>query len=261
MDMGLRGLHVVITGGSKGIGYACAQAFCEEGARVTLIARNQAGLDEAIGKLFAQGFTCKVFSVDLSQAQFAEATIHSIYEQCGEVDVLVNCAGAAVRTPFDELNPETWHEAMQAKFFAYIHAIDPVIKRMGKRGKGAIVNVVGAGGKVASPTHLAGGAANAALMLASVGLAASYGPRGVRVNVVNPGMTLTDRLDKGLNAEARLRQISIDEVLDQHHKRLPLGRIAAPREIADAVVYLSSERASYITGAVMSMDGAATSTV
>lgn len=256
MDLALSGRHVLITGGSKGIGYACAQEFCREGARVTLVARNQAGLDTALMKLSDQGFTCRSFIADVTQAEAAAFMVEAVYRECGNVDVLVNCAGAALRTPFDELTPQAWHAAMQAKFFAYIHVLDSVIKRMGSVGSGAIVNVVGAGGKVASPTHLPGGSANAALMLASAGLAAAYGPRGVRVNVVNPGLTLTDRLSEGLAADARLRQISAAEVLEQQQQRLPLRRIAEPQEIANAVVFLSSSRASYITGAILSMDGA-----
>lgn len=258
MDLALNGRHVLITGGSKGIGFACAQAFCQEGARVTLVARAQAGLDEASSRLAAQGFDCRVFGADLADAQAAHEMVDAVYRDCGAVDVLVNCAGAAARTPFDELAPAAWHAAMQAKFFTYIHVIDPMIKRMGAAGRGAIVNVVGAGGKAASPTHLPGGSANAALMLASAGLAAAYGPRGVRVNAVNPGLTLTDRLGQGIAAEARLAQISIDEVIAGHRRRLPLRRIAEPREIADAVVFLASDRASYVTGAIIAMDGAAT---
>ncbi len=258
MDLGLTGRQVLVTGGSKGIGFACALAFCREGARVTLVARNQTGLDDAVAKLAAQGFDAAVRCADLCEAAAAQTMVESVYQEAGRVDVLVNCAGAAARTPFDELTAADWHAAMQAKFFAYIHVLGPVIQRMDAAGSGAVVNVVGAGGKLASPTHLAGGAANAALMLASAGLAAAYGPRGVRVNVVNPGMTLTDRLSKGLMAEARLQQISPEELLSRHKQRLPLGRIAEPREIADAVVFLASERASYISGAVIAMDGAAT---
>jgi NAD(P)-dependent dehydrogenase (short-subunit alcohol dehydrogenase family) len=147
---------------------------------------------------------------------------------------------------------------MQAKFFTSVHVMDPVIKRMAGAGRGAIVNVVGAGGKVAGPTHLAGGSANAALMLASAGLAAAYGPKGVRVNAVNPGLTLTDRLQEGLAADARLQGKSADEVLAAAQQRLPLRRIATPQEIANAVVFLASDRASYISGAILAMDGAVT---
>jgi NAD(P)-dependent dehydrogenase (short-subunit alcohol dehydrogenase family) len=176
----------------------------------------------------------------------------------GPIDILVNSAGAARRTPFDELEPQHWHDAMQAKFFTYINVMDPVIKRMGARGAGSIVNVIGMGGKVATTTHLAGGAANAALMLASAGLAAAWGPRGVRVNAVNPTLTLTDRLAEGLAADARLRNSTPQEVRSQAEQKLPLGRLATPEEVAAAVLFLASPRASYVSGAILSMDGAST---
>lgn len=258
MQLNLNGKHVLVTGGSKGIGYACAEEFCREGAQVTLVARAQAGLDAAVAKLSAQGFTCRGFSADLTHAATAAAAVLSAEQAGGAIDVLVNSAGAAQRTPFDELTPQAWHDAMQAKFFTYIHVIDPVIKRMGAAGRGVIVNVIGAGGKTATPTHLPGGSANAALMLASAGLAAAYAPRGVRVNAVNPGLTLTGRLNEGLAADARLQHKSPEEVLAQAQQRLPLRRLAEPQEIANAVVFLSSDRASYITGAILAMDGAVT---
>ena len=95
-------------------------------------------------------------------------------------------------------------------------------------------------------------------MLVSAGMAAAYGPKGVRVNAVNPGLTLTERLKEGMVSEAKLASISIDEAISRANKRLPLGRIAKPEEIADAVVFLASPRASYITGAILAMDGAVT---
>ena len=128
---------------------------------------------------------------------------------------------------------------------------------MGRRGSGAIVNIIGMGGKVATPTHLAGGSANAALMLASAGLAAAWGPKGVRVNAVNPSLTLTDRLAEGLAADARLRNTTAEAVLKQAEAKMPLGRLATPEDIATAVVFLASPRAGYISGAIVSMDGGA----
>jgi NAD(P)-dependent dehydrogenase (short-subunit alcohol dehydrogenase family) len=256
MDLNLNGRHVLVTGGSKGIGYACAQAFCREGAHVTLVARDQRGIDAALAKLSAEGFACRGLSADLTQAAAAAAMVDAAEQAGGRIDVLVNSAGAAQRTPFDELTPQAWHDAMQAKFFTYIHVTDPVVKRMGAAGRGAIVNVVGAGGKTATPTHLPGGSANAALMLASAGLAAAYAPRGVRINVVNPGLTLTGRLNEGLAVDARLQHKTPEEVLAQAQQRMPLRRLATPEEIAHAVVFLGSDRASYITGAIVAMDGA-----
>jgi NAD(P)-dependent dehydrogenase (short-subunit alcohol dehydrogenase family) len=138
MDLQLNGQHVLVSGGSKGIGYACAEEFCREGASVTLLARDQAGIDAALAGLSSQGFACRGFAADLTSAVAAAAAVDAAERAGGNIDVLVNCAGAARRTPFDELTPQAWHDAMQAKFFAYIHLMDPVVKRMGAAGRGVI---------------------------------------------------------------------------------------------------------------------------
>ena len=260
MDLQLQGKHALITGGSKGIGLACARGLLAEGARVSLVSRGIDNLNAARQALLEEFDGAKsriaLISADLKDADAAVGAVADA-EATGPVDILVNSAGAARRTPPDDLTPADWQAAMQAKYFTYIHVIDPLIKLMAARGSGTIVNVVGSGGKVASPVHLPGGAANAALMLASAGLAAAYGPRGVRVNAVNPGITRTERMQQGLETDAKLDGISVAEALKRACASLPLGRIATPDEIAYAVVMLCSPRASYITGAILSMDGAA----
>lgn len=262
MDLQLQDRHVLITGGSKGIGLACALGFLREGARVSLVSRDLQNLEQGRKTLldsFAQAEgRVSVHAADLKDPAGAVAALDAAEQAFGPVDVLVNSAGAARRTPPDELNAAAWHDAMDAKYFTYIHMIDPVVKRMGQRGSGAIVNVIGQGGKVASPVHMAGGAANAALMLVSAGMASAYAAKGVRVNAVNPGLTLTERLQEGLKADAKLQGIGSEEALQRAKARLPLGRIAAPEEIANAVVFLASPKASYITGAIVAMDGAVT---
>jgi NAD(P)-dependent dehydrogenase (short-subunit alcohol dehydrogenase family) len=258
MDLQLSGKHVLITGGSRGIGLACARAFLKEGARVSLVGRTPAHLDAAAAQLRGEGHAVGCHAADLCDPRAALAMVDAAQAAAGDIDILVNSAGAARRTPFRELQPQSWQDAMQAKFFSYVNVMDPVIKRMGERGSGAIVNVIGMGGKVASPTHLAGGAANAALMLATAGLAAAYGRLGVRVNAVNPATTLTDRMAQGITAEARLRNVSETQVLRDAQARMPLGRLAQPEDIASAVVFLASAGASYISGAIIAMDGAAT---
>lgn len=262
MKLNLDSKHILITGGSKGIGLACAQGFLEEGARVTLVSRSADNLAAGRQALLAAypdaGSRIATIAADLTDPAAALNALNKAEADSGAVDVLVNSAGAAKRTPPDELTPKAWHDAMQAKYFSYIYMIDPVVQRMAKRGGGVIVNVVGNGGKVASPTHLAGGAANAALMLVSAGLAAAFGPKGVRVNAINPGPTLTERLKESLKADAKVQNVSMDEALSIANQRQPLRRLAEPREIADAVLFLASERASYITGAILAMDGALT---
>jgi NAD(P)-dependent dehydrogenase (short-subunit alcohol dehydrogenase family) len=113
------------------------------------------------------------------------------------------------------------------------------------------------GGKVANPVHLPGGAANAALMLATAGLAAAFGPKGIRINAINPGGTLTGRVQEGLAVEAKMTGLSAEELLRRQEARIPLGRLGTPEEVARVALFLASDQASYVTGAIVPMDGGA----
>jgi len=251
MDLNLKGEVAFITGGSKGIGFACAAALAAEGAKVAIGSRSQDNIDKALAKLRgAFGI-----AADMSDAAAASAAIDAVESHFGPIDILVNSAGAARRTTPDELTPAVWRAAMDAKYFSYINAIDPLVKRMAKRGRGVIVNIIGAGGKVASPTHLAGGAANAALMLVTAGLGSAYASRGVRVVGLNPGLTDTDRVAEGLASATRLAGVDAAEARRRAIEIIPIGRMAAPEEIANAVAFLASGKASYITGVTIGMDG------
>ena len=190
MELGLQGKCVVVTGGSKGIGFACVEAFLREGARVVAVSRSRAHLDAALAKL-PGGSPVLAIAADLIDADEATRMANDAEREFGPVDVLVNSAGAARRTPPGELTAQAWHDAMDAKFFSYIHPLQAIVPGMVARGRGAVVNVIGQGGKLANPVHMPGGAANAALMLVTAGMAAAYGPSGVRINAINPGGTLT----------------------------------------------------------------------
>ena len=255
MDLGLNDKVVVVTGASKGIGYACAEAFALEGARVALVSRSEANLDAALARFPASARAPVAIAADLCDAAAAGRMVAEAEGALGPIDVLVNSAGAARRYAPADLDAAAWRAAMDAKFFSYIHPIDVVVKRMAARGRGAIVNIIGSGGKSANPVHLPGGSANAALMLATVGLAAAYGPKGVRVNGINPGATLTDRVQEGLRVEAAMTGIAESELRVRGEAKIPLGRYGTPEEVARVALFLASDQASYVTGAIVPMDG------
>ena len=132
---------------------------------------------------------------------------------------------------------------------------------MAARGRGAIVNVIGQGGRQANALHIGGGAANAALMLATVGYAKAYGAQGVRVNAINPGITRTDRMEEGLAATMCAAGLDRAAALAQQMAGVPMGRPAEPEEVADLAIYLASARAGYVTGAIVPMDGGKASVI
>lgn len=257
VQLGLEGRTALVTGGSKGIGFACAKALLAEGCRVAIVSRAKENVDRACSTLGdARGFCA-----DLTSAAEAASLVDRVQAELGDIDILVNSAGAARRTPPDQLTPESWRAAMDAKFFSYINVIDPLIKRMAARRRGVVVNIIGNGGKVASPIHLPGGSANAALMLATAGLATAYAEAGIRVVGINPGLTDTERVAGGMEADAAAKGISVEEALKQGVARIPMGRMAKPEEIADFVAFLASDRAGYLTGVNVTMDGAQSPTI
>jgi NAD(P)-dependent dehydrogenase (short-subunit alcohol dehydrogenase family) len=248
---------ILITGGSKGIGLACAQGFLAAGAAVAIASRSQSNIDDALKTLpGAIGF-----AADLTNDESAAALIGAVEAKLGPIDILINSAGAARRTPPADLTPAAYRAAMDAKFFSYINITDPLIKRMAARKSGVIINIIGAGGKIANPTHIAGGAANAALMLATAGLAQAYAGQNIRVIGINPGLTETTRVSEGMQAEAKLQNITPEEARTRAIAKIPMGRMATPQDIANTALFLASDEAGYITGITITMDGATTASV
>jgi NAD(P)-dependent dehydrogenase (short-subunit alcohol dehydrogenase family) len=261
MDIRLTGRTALITGASKGIGLACAALFAQAGAKVVMVARDAATLNEAAAALKAQGGTVHALAADLSDAAQATELARRVDAEFGPVDVLVNSAGAARRNAPNELSAAAFHQGMNAKYFSTMHLLEPVIRGMGARGRGAVVNIIGQGGRVASPMHIAGGAANSALMLATVGYARAYAGQGVRVNGINPGLTRTGRVEEGLAVSARASGRSRDDILADELARIPMGRMGEPEEVARVALFLASDAASYVSGAIIPMDGCTASVI
>ncbi|SMH61370.1 SDR family NAD(P)-dependent oxidoreductase [Azospirillum agricola] len=270
MDLALAGKVVLVTGGSKGLGLAAARAFAREGSRVVIASRSPENLAAAQAALAADGLEVATVAADFADAAEAAGAVAEAERPFGPVEVLINSAGAATRTPAEELDAAAWKAGLDAKFFPYIHAQDAVLKSFRRRAGadartetrlppsrqiGAIVNIVGTGGRIPSGTHLPGGSANAALLLSTLGLAREYAPYGIRINAINPGFTLTDRIEQNLALEAKRLGIGRDEALAAGAAATPLRRYGEAHEIAEVALFLASERASYVVGALVAVDG------
>ena len=253
MNLDLTSKRAIVTGGSKGIGFACAKTLLKEGVRLVVSSRSAHNLKKAKSKLDKLG-EIHVLQADLSKSDEACEMVKSAKDILGGIDILVNSAGAAKQSPLSQLSSSAWSDAMKAKYFTYIHTIHAVLPIMRKTYcDGAIVNIIGTGGKFPLPFHLAGGAANAALMLTTSGMAGVLGVDKIRINGVNPGYIRTDRLKHII--EAKKQDSGVKNVEEKIVNQIPLSRMGEADDVANLVAFLVSSRASYITGANISIDG------
>ena len=256
MDLGLKDKVALVTGGSKGIGKAVARGLADEGARVAICARTQNELDAAVGELAkATGADIYAVSGDLTNEAGVQRIVDLTVKKFGRIDILVNNAGAAPGGLLLDLKEEDWQLALQLKFMGYVRCMKAVIPHMLKQGKGRIVNVVGNDGVKPIGIELTPSAANAADLAVTVALAEQYGKNNICINAINPGPVATERWDYLIGGIAKTRRISVDEAQKRAEKSIPLGRICTPEEVANVVVFVASDRASFMNGAIITLDG------
>ncbi|MFM1650659.1 SDR family oxidoreductase [Brevibacillus sp. B_LB10_24] len=257
MDLGLNGKVVLITGGSKGIGRQTGLTFLREGARVALVARNPEDLQKAKDLLISEvpGADVLTVSADLQHEADAQEAVRQTVQHFGQIDILINCAGAAPGGLLLDLTEEDWDFALGLKFRGYLRMAKATIPQFLVQKHGVIVNVIGNDGVKPSWWELTGTAVNAADLAVMEALANQYGNENIRINSVNPGPVDTGRWATLTEAYARDMDISIEEANDAAAKSMPFGRIATAQEVADVVVFLASERASFVHNAALTIDG------
>jgi hypothetical protein len=250
MDLKLRGKSVLITGASRGIGRMIAEVMAEEGCTLHLAARDAALLRTVCDALAAKyGVAAHAHVHDLSKA----AEVEKLGNACIDVDILVNNAGAIPRGSLDAIDGEAWRKSWDLKVFGFIDLTRIVLKRMCERGSGAIVNVIGMAGERPDWKYIAGCSANAALNSVTLALGGESVRHGVRVNGVNPGPIMSDRFKEGILQRARAA-FNDESRWPELLQDLPIKRAGTTREVADAVAFLASDRASYISGAALRVD-------
>jgi NAD(P)-dependent dehydrogenase (short-subunit alcohol dehydrogenase family) len=256
MDLGIAGRVAIVTGGSRGIGRAVAERLCREGTHVAVCARNRDSLAEAQRALEALG-AGRVLTVaaDLTEAAAAERVVEAAVAAWGRIDILVNNAGAARGLPFDELTHERWLENLQLKLFGYLRMARLVLPHLRKNGWGRIVNIAGVAGLQPSAVAMPVGLNNAGILNVMKALSDAEAANNILVTTVCPGPILTERQTTLLQDAARTKGITVEAAQREATAAIPLRRMGRPEEVADAVAFLASERASYITGSLVIVDG------
>jgi NAD(P)-dependent dehydrogenase (short-subunit alcohol dehydrogenase family) len=255
MDLGLKGKTALVTGASEGIGMAIARTLAEEGVRVAICARTEATLKATAAEIAeATGVDLAPIPADLRSLAGCQGVVEQAAERLGGLDILVNNAGASAFGAFVDLLDDAFVDAINGKLLGYIRCAKAVIPHMRRRGGGTIVNITGTT-QQAVPLHTPGSACNAAIRMFSKELSMELGPLNIRVNSVAPGRIQTARADRLLEATASAQRTSPEVLLGQLVKTIPSGRVGTGDDIADAVCFLVSDRAGYINGAALVIDG------
>jgi 3-oxoacyl-[acyl-carrier protein] reductase len=257
MDLGIKGRSAIVTGGSRGIGRETARQFLEEGVRVTICGRNAETLERARKDLEqATGGEIHAVVADMIKADDIEKVVEGAKQRFGGVDILVNNAGQMYSGRFGVMTDAGLKEQLETKLFGFLRAIRLVHPLMKARGWGRIVNLIGGAGKEPDPYMFGSGITNSGLLNITKSLATEFGEDNVLVNAVCPGWVDTNLWRR--NAEGLAQELgagSEEEARRRAARKNSLNRFGRPEELANAIVFLCSERASYITGVSLNLDG------
>ena len=246
----LTGKVAVVTGGTRGIGFEVVRKYLQNGAKVVLFGSRQESVDKALAKLKAENETWEVDGLypDLTNAQEVEKAILSVKEKFGRLDILVNNAGISQNTPLYQYTIEEFDQIIDLNVKAVFYAILPAAKIMKEQGGGCIINTSSMVSISGQPAGVGYPASKFAVNGITISLARELGKDHIRVNAVAPGVTKTDMV-------ASLPE----EMVARISAQIPYGRPGGPAEVADAFLFLASDLASYVTGEILSVDGAAKS--
>jgi len=249
MDLGLKGKVVAITGGSEGIGRATALRFAMEGANVALLARRAEPLAKTAQEVEALGVKVLAVTGDATKdmARFIDETV----KKFGRIDALVNNAGGSGQQPFDKVDDKGWREDMEVKVFAPIEGVRCVVPHMKKQGSGSIIMLTMAAAATPNANQVPTVVSRQAGATLAKALSKELAPFNIRVNVACVGKIKTPQQERGAKRQGR----TVEEHYAANGKTVPMGRMGVPEDLANAIAFLCSEPANYITGTCINVDG------
>ncbi|HEY7106778.1 MAG TPA: SDR family NAD(P)-dependent oxidoreductase [Acidimicrobiia bacterium] len=257
MDLGLRDRVAIVTGASRGIGRQVAIDLAAEGCHVALGGRDAVALAAVTKEVERAGVRAMQLVVDLEVDRDATPIVRRVRDELGPVDILVNNAGGNSPRKLLELTDEDWQQGFEQNFFSAVRLALACVPGMQARHWGRIVNVASSRAREPDPYFGPYSAAKAALVNFSKNLSLAFASDGVLSNCVDPGITMTDGIEANAQAAAERMKVTPEEVMQRMIERFPIdaGRYGDPGEVSAAIVFLASDRASWITGATLAVDG------
>ena len=256
METGLRGKTVLITGASQGMGRATAEAFAAEGARLAMCARNQKTLEAAQAEIGSRHKTeVMVEAVDVTDADKLRRFVAAAAEHFGGIDVAVANAGGPPAKNFLSLTPDDWRKAVDVNFLSVVTLAREVIPHMQRKRWGRFITITSTSVRQPIPDLLLSNSVRPAVVGLIKSLAIEFGKDGLTFNNIAPGYTATERLSELSKVRALAAGTSEEQIRERWAQEVPLRRLGEPQEIADAIIWLASDRASYVTGQTLVVDG------
>jgi 3-oxoacyl-[acyl-carrier protein] reductase len=255
MDLGLRDKIALVAGSSRGLGRAIAEELAAEGASLVLCARGEGALEDARSAIADRGVAVQAIAADLAEQADVERVVAAAIERFGRVDVLVTNAGGPPPGPFEAHSPDAWRQALRLTLESVLSLVRGVLPGMKERRWGRILNVTSIAVKQPVDGLILSNSVRAAVTGFARTLANEVAPFGITVNNLLPGYTRTERLDELAESVSASRDVSVEEARAAWEREIPMGRLGEPREFAALAAFLASERASYITGTSIQVDG------
>jgi NAD(P)-dependent dehydrogenase (short-subunit alcohol dehydrogenase family) len=253
----LLGKVAIITGASQGIGRSIALELASHGADVVITARNQGKLTEVAASIRQTGSRAEIVAGDLRKPDFAAAVVAAALKAFGNIDIVVNCAGATKRGNFLELSDEDWHDGFELKLFGAVRLCRAAWPHLARR-KGSIVNIAGAGGRSADIVFAVGGSVNAAMGYFTKALAEQGLSDGVQVNCINPGIIRTERTNRRIVAICKEFGIEENAAAQRLKDEFKITHFGEPEDVAELVAYMVSPRGRLMHGSVVDLDAGMT---
>lgn len=256
MDLGLNGKVALVAASSQGLGKAVALEFARSGSKVVMCSRDQAAIEAAAGEARQTGAEVLAQTCDLSDPAAPEALVRAAIDHFGRLDILVTNAGGPPAGGFDRFADDgAWQTAFNLTLMSAVRLIRAALPEMRRQGGGAIVAMTSSSVKEPIPNLILSNVMRAGVTALAKTLAEELAPDQIRVNSVIPGRIATQRIEQLDRANAEREGVPVEQVRQQSIARIPYGRLGEPAEFANAVVFLASDAASYITGAALQVDG------